>query len=192
ILTEVDGKIKGSGRSVVGFDLFSALAPHREKFISFGGHGYAVGMSLAREALPELRDLFESEVCRILGHSSQAPCLEVDGIVPVELLQERICALLDSLEPFGAENPRPKWLIRKVRLGHSKRIGQASDSKHARVWLSSHDAEPLTAFGLAPELEQQLLARNEVDLVVEARLSRWSGRLKPELRILDLAPTSFS
>jgi single-stranded-DNA-specific exonuclease len=192
ILTQVDGKIKGSGRSVAGFDLYSALSPHRDKFLSFGGHGYAVGMSLSPDALPALREVFESEVRRSLGHAPVAPRLELDGVVPVELLQERICALLDSLEPFGAENPRPKWLIRKVRLGHSKRIGQASDSKHARVWLSSHDAEPLTAFGLAPELEQQLAARNEVDLVVEARLSRWSGRLKPELRILDLAPTSLS
>lgn len=189
ILTKVDDKIKGSGRSIPGFDLFTTLSQMRERFISFGGHGYAVGMSLKPEDLGWLRESFEIRVREALGNRQLAPTLEVDGVISVGLLEERLCAMLDSLEPFGAENPRPKWLIRKVRLGHSKRIGQAADSKHARVWLSSHDSGPLTAFGLAPEIEELIAARKTVDLVVEGRLSRWGGRLRPELRILDIAPT---
>lgn len=189
ILTRVDEKLKGSGRSIPGFDLYATLCSMKEKFLSFGGHAYAVGMSLKPEDLPWLRETFERQVRLALGNKQLAPTLEIDGVVPVELLQESLCAMLDSLEPFGAENPRPKWLIRRVRLGHSKRIGQAPDSKHARVWLSSQEAAPLTAFGLAPEVERFVAARVPVDLVVEGRLSRWGGRLKSELRIVDLAPT---
>jgi single-stranded-DNA-specific exonuclease len=189
ILTKVDDKIKGSGRSIPGFDLFATLNQMRERFLSFGGHGYAVGMSLKPEDLPWLRESFEKQVREALGNRKLAPALELDGIVSVELLEEKLCAMLDSLEPFGAENPRPKWLIQQVRLGHSKRIGQAADSKHARVWLSSQDSGPLTAFGLAPEIEQFVASRKPVDLVVEGRLSRWGGRLRPELRILDIAAT---
>lgn len=187
IFTVVDGKLKGSGRSIPGFDLFSALSPLRENFISFGGHGYAVGMTLALEKLSWLQTAFENAVRSALGERLPSPKLEVDGVVPFHLLDEKTCALMDALEPFGAENPRPKWLIRRVQLGHSKRIGQAPDSKHARVWLGSNDAGPLTAFGLAPEIEQSVARRETVDLVVEGRLSRWGGRLKSELRIIDLA-----
>jgi len=187
ILTLVDGKIKGSGRSIPGFDLFAALSPLREKFLSFGGHGYAVGMSLKPEDLPWLQETFEKAVRDAMGANLPSPLLEIDGIVPVGLLQDRLCSMLDSLEPFGAENPRPKWLIRRVQLGHSKRIGQAPDSKHARVWLSSQEATPLTAFGLAVEIEQLVAKKEVVDLVVEGRLSRWGGRLRSELRIVDLA-----
>lgn len=191
ILTTVDGKMKGSGRSIPGFDLHSTLSGMKERFLSFGGHGYAVGMSLLPEDLGWLRENFELHVKSALGNRQLAPTLEIDGVVPVELLHDRLCPLLDSLEPFGAENPRPKWLIRQVRLGHSKRIGQATDSKHARVWLSSSEIAPLTAFGLAPEVERFVAAQEVVDLVVEGRLSRWGGRLKPELRIIDLAATSY-
>ncbi|MEN9528820.1 MAG: hypothetical protein RI932_693 [Pseudomonadota bacterium] len=189
ILTKVDDKIKGSGRSIPGFDLYATLSQMRERFLSFGGHGYAVGMSLKPEDFPWLRESFEKQVREALGNRRLAPTLEIDGVVSVELLEERLCAMLDSLEPFGAENPRPKWLIRQVRLGHSKRIGQAADSKHARVWLSSQDSGPLTAFGLAPEIEDFIASRKIVDLVVEGRLSRWGGRLRSELRILDIAAT---
>lgn len=195
ILTQVDGKLKGSGRSIPGFDLYATLAPFRDKFISFGGHGYAVGMSLDPSMLPWLKEMFEYEVRKRLGADMPSPKLELDGIVPCELITDRLCVLMDALEPFGAENPRPKWLIRRVRLGHSKRIGQAPDSKHARVWLSSEETTPLTAFGLASEIEQLVASKEAVDLVVEGRLSRWGGRLKPELRIIDLAvatPTSTS
>lgn len=187
ILTHVDGKLKGSGRSIPGFDLYAALSPLREKFISFGGHGYAVGMTLALSELSWLRETFENTVRRDLGNKMPSPKLELDGVVPFELMSERLCVLMDALEPFGAENPRPKWLIRRVRLGHSKRIGQAPDSKHARVWLSSNDSAPLTAFGLASEIEQYVASKEAVDLVIEGRLSRWGGRLKSELRIIDLA-----
>jgi single-stranded-DNA-specific exonuclease len=187
IFTVVDGKLKGSGRSIAGFDLFAVLSPLRENFISFGGHAYAVGMTLKPELLPWLKETFEYEVRRALGGTVPSPRLEVDGIVPFELLSSRICTLMDALEPFGAENPRPKWLIKRVRLGHSKRIGQAPDSKHARVWLFSNDSIPLTAFGLASEIEQFVASEEVVDLVVEGRLSRWGGRLKSDLRIIDLA-----
>lgn len=187
ILTEVDGKLKGSGRSIAGFDLYNALSPLRDRFVSFGGHGYAVGMTLKPEDFDWLRESFENSVRTALGERIPSPKLEVDGIVEVDLLSERLCALMDTLEPFGAENPRPKWLIRRVKLGHSKRIGQAPNSKHARVWLSDSSATPLTAFGLASEIEQFVASKEAVDLVVEGRLSRWGGRVRPELRIIDLA-----
>ncbi|MFZ9520209.1 MAG: single-stranded-DNA-specific exonuclease RecJ [Silvanigrellaceae bacterium] len=187
ILTEVDGKLKGSGRSIAGFDLYNALSPLRDRFVSFGGHGYAVGMTLKPEDFDWLRESFENSVRTALGERIPSPKLEVDGIVEVDLLSERLCALMDTLEPFGAENPRPKWLIRRVKLGHSKRIGQAPNSKHARVWLSDSSAAPLTAFGLASEIEQFVASKEAVDLVVEGRLSRWGGRVRPELRIIDLA-----
>lgn len=187
ILTQADGKIKGSGRSIPGYDIYSALAPFREKFISFGGHGYAVGMTLDPADLPWLTQTFETAVREGLGGRLPSPKLELDGIVPCDLITNRLCRLMDAMEPFGAENPRPKWLIRRVKLGHSKRIGQAPDSKHARVWLSQDDATPLTAFGLASEIEQLVASKEAVDLVVEGRLSRWGGRLKSELRIIDLA-----
>jgi len=187
ILTVVDGKLKGSGRSIPGFDLYSVLDPLRDEFISFGGHAYAVGMTLSPNKLSWLRETFETAVRLAMGEKIPSPRLELDGIVPFDLLHGRLCTLLDALEPFGAENPRPKWLIKRVRLGHSKRIGQAADSKHARVWLSSHDGTPLTAFGLASEIEQFVSSQEAVDLVVEGRLSRWGGRLKSELRIVDLA-----
>jgi single-stranded-DNA-specific exonuclease len=187
ILTRVDSKLKGSGRSVPGFDLFGALNAMRENFISFGGHEYAVGMSLDEGNLEWLRGAFEEQVCKTLGTSGMKPSLELDGVVTVDVLQDRLCALLDSMEPFGAENPRPKWLIQRVMLGHSKRIGKAADSNHARVWLSpSVDAGPMTAFGLASEIETHISAAEPVDLVVEGRLSRWGGKLKSELRILDI------
>jgi len=187
ILTRVDEKLKGSGRSVPGFDLFGALNTMRENFLSFGGHGYAVGMSLDECHLEWLRSQFEERVSKTLGTSGVMPVLELDGVVTLDLMQERLCALLDSMEPFGAENPRPKWLIQRVMLGHSKRIGKAADSNHARVWLSpTVDSGPLTAFGLASEIETHISAAGPVDLVVEGRLSRWGGKLRSDLRILDI------
>ena len=52
-MSENGDLLKGSGRSVEGFDLFSFLSGF-EKKEAFGGHKAAVGISIKKENLPEL------------------------------------------------------------------------------------------------------------------------------------------
>lgn len=44
------GEIKGSGRSFTGFNLFNALNPIKDQYLTkFGGHDFACGLSMEEE-----------------------------------------------------------------------------------------------------------------------------------------------
>ncbi|MFN1208065.1 DHHA1 domain-containing protein, partial [Enterococcus lactis] len=48
--------LKGSGRSVEGFNLFDAINGMRDKMVSFGGHEMAVGLSIKEDDVTELTE----------------------------------------------------------------------------------------------------------------------------------------
>ncbi|MDD5408055.1 MAG: single-stranded-DNA-specific exonuclease RecJ, partial [Candidatus Cloacimonas acidaminovorans] len=60
-----DGFGSGSGRSVADFDLFEALKQTEHNLHSFGGHKYAVGLTIYQEYL----DRFENELTRFVSEN---------------------------------------------------------------------------------------------------------------------------
>ena len=59
VLTLVNGMATGSSRSVQGFDIYSAVNSARDLLENFGGHTYAVGLSMKEENIPEFIQRFE-------------------------------------------------------------------------------------------------------------------------------------
>src|SRR5205807_289744 len=60
VLIALDGELgTGSGRSIPGFDLLSALNAASSVLERYGGHTAAAGLSLRRERVPEAREAIE-------------------------------------------------------------------------------------------------------------------------------------
>src|SRR5262249_32576858 len=55
VITIEDGVAHGSGRSVDGFPLLSAIETCADLFTRFGGHSFAVGFALPAASLPDLK-----------------------------------------------------------------------------------------------------------------------------------------
>ena len=51
MLSTVDGKIKGSARSIRGFNVYNALKQCEDLLIQFGGHEYAAGLTMSADRL---------------------------------------------------------------------------------------------------------------------------------------------
>ena len=52
VLTIINGVASGSARSVAGFDIYEAIKSCRDLLENFGGHTYAVGLTLRQENIP--------------------------------------------------------------------------------------------------------------------------------------------
>lgn len=181
--------LRGSGRSTHTVDLFETLAPLRNEFVAFGGHSFAVGLTLEPHKLEWFQMHFADAVRSRTGGEAVRPLLEIAGETRLEDLNERFLEALAALEPFGQENPQPKWLVRGARIRYLKRLGQSADSGHARVNVEQERKSFwLTAFSMWDELS--LLAANPnvaIDFVVEAGMRTWKGVRQPELRVVDFA-----
>jgi single-stranded-DNA-specific exonuclease len=62
VLTESNGKLTGSGRSIRGLDLHQALHGCSEHLEQFGGHAFAAGMTLLPEKLLDFKIRFNQIV----------------------------------------------------------------------------------------------------------------------------------
>ncbi len=62
VLTYSNGLATGSSRSVQGFDVYKAVESVRDLLENFGGHTYAVGLSLKEENIAEFTRRFEQFV----------------------------------------------------------------------------------------------------------------------------------
>lgn len=188
-----DGKLKGSGRSTHSFNLFAVLNEVRDQFVSFGGHFHAVGLTILPEKLPWLKEYLAMKAKELILAEDKVPPLNIDGLLSLESLDLALLSKLEELEPYGIENPRTRWLVGPLTIGHVKRMGKDISQNHAKVLFLDQGKEAwLTAFGLADVFEEFLGTGMEVQLVVEAKLSSWNGRNTTDIRVIDYAPVIFT
>jgi single-stranded-DNA-specific exonuclease len=123
VLLSVEGSLAtGSGRSVPDVALHAFLAGWQPRLRRFGGHAQAIGMSLDRDLLDELRGEWE----RSAAAAWEPGWLEKRHLYDLELEPRAVTAELVSelrrLEPFGQGNPQPLLRTGPLRLRRSPRL----------------------------------------------------------------------
>jgi len=117
----VEGLIKGSGRSVPGFDLGAAVIAAREAGVvqAGGGHAMAAGFTLAPDQFAAFHDFLD----RALAGAAALPAvpdLVLDAEVPAETIGPALIDSLGMLAPFGQGFEEPLFVIpRLLFTGHT-------------------------------------------------------------------------
>lgn len=125
VLTLSDGLATGSSRSVQGFDVYKAVESARDLLENFGGHTYAVGLSLKEENIPEFKRRFEEYVAANILPSQLEPLLEIDAYINFADITPELLSYLHKFNPFGPGNQKPVFCTRGVTdFGTSKIVGK--------------------------------------------------------------------
>jgi single-stranded-DNA-specific exonuclease len=156
-----NGEMRGSGRSIAGFDLAAALRECGHLLVRHGGHAMAAGLSILPDKIDLLREKLNDLARRSLKPDDLQPLLRLDAEVGLDEMTLERLAELEKLKPHGQANPAPQFCAR--RLSHAKplmRIG--ADKQHVKmrvtdgvasyeaVWWNSGDKSlPVGKFDLA-------------------------------------------
>lgn len=97
VFSIIDNEVKGSGRSLDGFNLYAYLSSFKELFIAFGGHEQAVGLSLTKDNYDRLIECVRSNKVEI-SETIKDVILVDSKDVNFELLNK-----INSLKPFGTD-----------------------------------------------------------------------------------------
>jgi single-stranded-DNA-specific exonuclease len=125
VLTLSNGLATGSSRSVQGFDIYSAVDSTRDLLENFGGHTYAVGLSLKEENIPEFTRRFEEYVAANILPSQLKPQFDIDAFLTFSELTPEFIQTLRRFNPFGPGNQKPVFCTRNVLdFGTSKLVGR--------------------------------------------------------------------
>ncbi len=177
------GEAKGSGRSIEGFSLYDALADCSELFTKFGGHTLAAGLSMSRENIDE----FERRInAYAASFSNIFPTLVLSCRLNPSYITPSILPVIESIEPFGAENPKPVFGLFKMTVDRVEGMG---GGKHLR--LTAHRGNgSVTAvkFGVSPE-EFGFIPGDVIDLAVTVEGNIYKGEKRVSVRLAEARPS---
>ena len=125
VLTLSNGLATGSSRSVQGYDIYRAVEVTRDLLENFGGHTYAVGLSLKEENIPEFSRRFEEYVAETIKPNQLTPQIDIDAYLKFEEITPDFLAYLKLFNPFGPGNQKPIFCSKHVKdYGTSKLVGK--------------------------------------------------------------------
>jgi single-stranded-DNA-specific exonuclease len=173
--------MRGSGRSIAGFDLAAALRECGDLLVRHGGHAMAAGLSVAPEKIDLLRERLNAIARRSLQPADLQPPLRLDAETGLEALTLESIAELEKLKPTGQGNPPLQFCTRN--LVHKKplqRIG--ANQQHVKMWvtdgLATHEAVWWNAGAGS-------LPVGKFDLAFAPTLNEYNGRTTVQLKVLD-------
>lgn len=173
---EEDGRARGSGRSVPGFDLLAALDACAEHLDRYGGHRAAAGVELDAGAIGAFRAAFAAHARDVGPAQGLGEPERVDAVVGAEALDLGVAEQLEGLRPFGRGNPEVSLLVPGARVGDVRTMGE--EGRHARFNLISGGLSArAVAFNSNGVLERA--ARAPHDLTVRLEVNHWNGSVEP-------------
>ena len=188
VLTDdMEGNIKGSGRSIESYNMFEELSKVRDLFTRFGGHAMAAGLSMPAGCADELRTRL-NENCT-LSDEDLVEKMKIDIPLPIGYVDEAFINELSRLEPFGVANPRPLFAekdvpVRSVRL-------QGNDRKILKLVLEGKDPSggvrcvEAVCFDDAEHAYEELADRKTVSILYQPGINEYNGRRSIQLTVRD-------
>ena len=177
---------KASSRSYGGFNLFTSLTALSPLLDSYGGHELAAGFTINRHNIDE----FRRQICQRAGayYTGSAPrtVLDVDCVIPAEMLTLKSIDSLSVLEPCGSGCPKPVLMLENMTID---RITTVGGGKHTRLRLRQgrHSLNAIY-FSATPE-SASIQPGDVVDVAFNPQINSFRGDDSVQLNILDIRPS---
>jgi single-stranded-DNA-specific exonuclease len=139
--------------------------------------------------VPSFRDRFRRYAAEHFPRGAPpAPVLAIDAEAPLPMLTLGLMNDFARLEPYGAQNPKPRFLTGDLRIvGEPKKMGVGE--RHLSFQVSQGPTRlRAVAFGMADRLENLMSAQGQCCLVHTPVVNEWQGRRSVELHVADFQP----
>lgn len=196
VLTNSNGLISGSARSIKDFDVYEAIDKCGDLLESFGGHKYAAGLSMKPENLQKFIDKFESVVNSTIDEHIMTPEIEIDDEIELTDISPKFFRVLKQFAPFGPENMNPIFSTKNVvDKGFAKIVGE----KHIKLTITYPSYDPSQKF---TPVEFPAIAfqqsdffdkiKQKINICYHIEENEWNGSVYLQLNIKDMRETSKS
>ncbi|MBR2238300.1 MAG: single-stranded-DNA-specific exonuclease RecJ [Prevotella sp.] len=178
------GLATGSARSVSGYDIYDAIKSCRDLLENFGGHPYAVGLTLKIENIPEFKQRFQQYVEENIHIEQTEASLDIEAVIDFKDITKKMHNDLKRFAPHGPDNPKPMFCTKGVYdYGTSKVVGKQQehiklelvDSRSSNVMNgiafgqseAARYIKSKRSFNIVYTIEDNIYKRSEVQLQIE-------------------------
>lgn len=174
---------KGSGRSIMGFDLHKALGATSTYLEKYGGHAMAVGVTLKKDNFTAFQKAFEEYVAK-QEIDKIVPIVHIDKLVSDRELQIDNVKELEKLEPFGEANKSPLMAYKNLKIDS---IRVLTEGKHMKLTLKSENNNIINAIGFNMGYRaEEFLIGDKVDIVGILEVNSFNGRENVQFNLQDI------
>jgi single-stranded-DNA-specific exonuclease len=179
-----NGEMRGSGRSIAGFDLAAALRECDDLLLRHGGHAMAAGLSIAPDKIDLLRQRLNELARRSLKPEDLQPPLRLDAEVRLDEINFESLTELEKLKPTGQGNPGVQFCSRN--LSHAKPLQRMGANKqHVKLWVKAGAATHEAVWWNGGD---KSLPVAKFDLAFAPSVNEFNGRRTVQLKVLDWQP----
>lgn len=183
------GTGKGSGRSVAGVDLGSAVAAltREELLLAGGGHRMAAGLTVAADRLEDAMAALDARLTAAGAAEAGAADLTLTGALAPEAATAELVEMLDAVGPFGPASPAPRLALAAQVPGGARRVGKG----HLQFRLGGLGCIAFAGRDgrLADFVAAAAEGRRPIHLAGRLEIDDWGGRRRAKLRLEDAAPS---
>ena len=192
IISVNNGIGKGSGRSIHGFDLGSAVigAVQSGFLIKGGGHKMAAGFTISMDKFTDFKEFIFRKYKSINMNLEEKKNYYFDVEIAPSAVNIDFFEKVNLLAPFGSGNPEPRFVIKDVKIVNSKIVAD----KHIKIIFVGSDSTTLKAISfnsVETPLGSYLLKKNikPFDIAGKLSLNEWRGQRNVEFIIDDISVT---
>jgi single-stranded-DNA-specific exonuclease len=202
VLTENNGMLTGSARSINQFDLYKALSACEDLLEQYGGHAFAAGMTLKKENFNAFRERFDDIVGKQILLEDKTPIENINLSIDLSKLYERdedrlkvpkLKRILMEMEPFGPGNMKPVFQtsnvysqeIRLLKEKHLKlKVTQVKENEEIDVIIDG------IGFNLGNK--ENIVAKGlPYDIIYTLETNTWREKTTLQLNIKDIRSTIY-
>lgn len=181
----------GSGRvGGTAINLHAALAQCEDRLVRFGGHKAAAGLTIDERKIDEFRADFCEAVTEQTTSSNLDAEIVIDAEAPFGQLNLNTVKQIETLEPFGAGNPRPTLLCQNVTLAEpARRMG--SGDRHLTVRLDQGGKTVRgVAFGAGDWCDEINDCSGPIQIAYRPVINEFGGYRRVEIHLVDWKPAT--
>lgn len=189
VLTENNGLLTGSARSVPGFNIHDGLEACSDLLEKFGGHEMAAGLSLRKEQLDPFKQKFRDVVSTII-QSEQKEEIYIDAEIDLDSFKVEEFRWLKRMQPFGPGNMSPVFLARSVHLAKLPKI-IGKDRSHLQLEIKRNTGNSVKCMAFGRAKDRKAIARQEaIDILFTLEENYWKGKTSLQFHLKDWRPVA--
>lgn len=179
-----DGIGKASCRSVKGISVFNIFQNMGKKLVRFGGHDLAAGFIVKSENFKEVKNIFEASIENI-KIEKEKKSLKIDTEYSIENIDEDMFETMESISPYGLENPHPLFIDRDLSFETIKKFGV--DERHFNGIIRKNGKNyHMVAFDLGHKINEIEAKIQKFDIVYYPEKTLYRGEEIFQIRVKDI------
>ena len=173
-----------SARSVKGINLYEVLDANSELFDGFGGHEMAAGFAFSgnAEQFNVIKETLNKTISEVLGDKVLKPFVNIDLELDEKDLDLTLVDEISKLEPFGASNPSPVFVVKNFTLKEKTLMGE--NKNHLRLKVQGQDALYTCVWWSRGDIP--LVAEDKLDIAFSPKLNTFRDVTSLQLMVEDI------